>query len=370
MEREGRLLWLDALRGFTMVMVVAYHVAQMSFGESERISASLPFLVLFRMPTFFFVSGFLAYKATAHWTCASVCRLSWKKVRVQMIPTLVFLCVFLVLRKPHFWDAFLASMRSPTKGGYWFTWVLLQMFIVYYLWSWLTRGKGWCAWLLWLLSVLAYETLYVPRVFTYWHDLFFSYSSLLETIKFMQFFLLGNLARRHWDVLLRLFQTRWFFPLCVVLGFLCCADFFRWHCLKLVWTNLPRTLAMYCLLLVLVQCFVHYESVLTPTRPLGHALQLASPSRLARHSPKRALSLLSLLLRFIGQRTLDIYLLHYLFLPRLPEVGAWLNQCHPNFVIDVTLSIGLGLLVVAFCLLTSAVLRTSPFLRLYLFGKQ
>ncbi|MCD8285379.1 MAG: acyltransferase, partial [Prevotellaceae bacterium] len=337
MEREGRLVWLDALRGFTMVMVVAYHVAQMSFGESERISASLPFLVLFRMPTFFFVSGFLAYKATARWTCASVWRLSWKKIKVQMLPTLVFLCVFLVLRKPHFWDALLACLRSPTKGGYWFTWVLLQMFLVYYLWSWLTRGKGWCVWLLWLLSLLAYETLYVPRVFTYWHRPFYSSSSLIETIKFLQFFLLGNLARRHWDTLLGLFQTRWFFPLCAVVGFLCCADYFRWHCLRLVWTNLPRTLAMYCLLLVLVQCFVHYESLLTPSRPLGRALQ------------------------FIGQRTLDIYLLHYLFLPRLPEVGAWLNRCHPNFVLDVTLSVGLGLLVIAFCLLVSAVLRTSPF---------
>ncbi|MCD8304418.1 MAG: acyltransferase [Prevotellaceae bacterium] len=346
MERDGRLLWLDALRGFTMVLVVAYHVAQMSFGESERISASLPFLVLFRMPTFFFVSGFLAYKATARWTCASVWRLSWKKVRVQMLPTLVFLCVFLVLRKPHFWDALLACLRSPTKGGYWFTWVLLQMFLVYYLWSWLTRGKGWCVWLLWLLSLLAYETLYVPRVFTYWHRPFYSSSSLLETIKFMQFFLLGNLARRHWGCLTKLFSSRWFFPLCVVLGFLCCADYFRWHFLKLVWTNLPRTLAMYCLLLVLVQCFVRYESLLTPSRPLGHALQ------------------------FIGQRTLDIYLLHYLFLPRLPEVGAWLNRCHPNFVLDVTLSVGVGLLVIAFCLLVSAVLRTSPFLRLYLFGKR
>ena len=65
---KQRLEWLDAMRGFTMILVVAYHVAQSGFMESEKISASLPFLVLFRMPLFFFVSGFLAYKAKWLWT--------------------------------------------------------------------------------------------------------------------------------------------------------------------------------------------------------------------------------------------------------------------------------------------------------------
>ena len=49
--KKPRLEWLDALRGFTMIMVVAYHVAQMGFGESWRNSSSMPFLVLSRMPS-------------------------------------------------------------------------------------------------------------------------------------------------------------------------------------------------------------------------------------------------------------------------------------------------------------------------------
>ena len=32
--------WLDAMRGLTMILVVAYHVAQISFGVSERTSSS------------------------------------------------------------------------------------------------------------------------------------------------------------------------------------------------------------------------------------------------------------------------------------------------------------------------------------------
>ena len=123
---KQRLEWLDAMRGFTMILVVAYHVAQSGFLESEKISASLPFLVLFRMPLFFFVSGFLAYKATWLWTPQSFAALTWKKIKVQVLPTLVFLCVFIVLRTSYSFDeGWMRAMKTPTKDGYWFT--LLSM---------------------------------------------------------------------------------------------------------------------------------------------------------------------------------------------------------------------------------------------------
>ena len=108
---KQRLEWLDAMRGFTMILVVAYHVAQSGFMESEKISASLPFLVLFRMPLFFFVSGFLAYKEKWLWTPQNFASLTWKKIKVQVLPTLVFLCVFIVLRTQYpFDEGFLRAM--------------------------------------------------------------------------------------------------------------------------------------------------------------------------------------------------------------------------------------------------------------------
>ncbi|MCD8301949.1 MAG: hypothetical protein LUC44_02895, partial [Prevotellaceae bacterium] len=65
-----------------------------------------------------------------------------------------------------------------------------------------------------------------------------------------------------------------------------------------------------------------------------------------------------------------IYLLHYIFLPVMPAVGVWLNDNRPNFLLDVVLSVSVGLVVIGFCLLVSNILRISPFLRLYLFGKK
>lgn len=357
-EQNKRLSWLDALRGFTMILVVAYHVAQFAFQENEKTSAALPFLVLMRMPLFFFVSGFLAYKATFSWTIPNALKLTWKKFKVQVIPTLVFLCLFVIFRKKgDFCDNFMLLMASPTKGGYWFTWVLLQMFIIYYACCYvgnlLQRLVGKNDWLVpsllfvgWAGSVFAYETLYMPKTFTYHKDMFFAYSSLVQTIRYMQFFLLGNIVRRYWRRVEQLFDTSWFFPLVVTLAVICCAEFFQLHTLKKVWVNLPRTTAMYSLLLLTVMFFRHYKTWFDEGKRTGRFLS------------------------FIGTRTLDIYLLHFLLLPKLPQVGEWLNSNQPNFVLSIVLSVSVALVVIAFCLLASQLLRVSPFLQLYLFGKK
>ena len=112
------------------------------------------------------------------------------------------------------------------------------------------------------------------------------------------------------------------------------------------WANLPRTVAMYSLLTIVVMFFRHYQSWFTNDKPIGRGLQ------------------------YIGVRTLDVYLLHYILLPKLPQVGAWFNQNRPNFVLEITVSFSVALVVIAFCLLVSQLLRISPIFRQYLFGRK
>ena len=352
-----RLEWLDAMRGFTMILVVAYHVAQMSFGINEKTSTSLPFFVLFRMPLFFFVSGFLAYKASFEWTWPNALRPTWKKIKIQVLPAFVFLCVFIILRRPEFWGSFEYCMKSPTKGGYWFTWVLLHMFIIYYLACMVQRfisaklkvqstgGQHAVIWVLFVVSLIVYETLYQPSI-SYHKDLFFRYSSLTKTMNFLPFFLFGNLVHRYWDKAQKVVDSSWFFPILTLVAFVSCADIFRWHSLRFEWTNLSRTVAMFSLLTMVVVFFRHYQSWFTQERPIGRALQ------------------------YIGVRTLDVYLIHYILLPKLPQVGVWFNQNRPNFVLEVTVTFAIALVVIAFCLLVSQILRISPMFRQYLFGRQ
>ena len=169
--KKPRLEWLDALRGFTMILVVANHVAGMGFGETWKGSSCMPFLVLFRMPLFFFVSGFLAYKAAQVWNLQNLGSLLMKKIKVQTIPTIVFFFLAMAILRPHFWPAVQEALELPTKGGYWFTIVLLYMFIAYYLFSYLESKLKVRSWipitLFFIVSLGIYETCYLPKYFSW-----------------------------------------------------------------------------------------------------------------------------------------------------------------------------------------------------------
>lgn len=359
-----RMEWLDALRGFTMILVVAYHVGQMCFGMNLKTSTSMPFVVLFRMPLFFFVSGFLVYKVGRQWSLGQLGTLVWKKFRIQVFPTLVFLCVFLIVRTPDFWEGLQKAMCSATKYGYWFTWALLIMFLVYYVAEYVIaafsstslarRLKCACPWLtantvivaLWLLSLAAYETAYMPTFFSYPKSEFMRYSSLIQVVYYLHFFLFGNIVRRYWDRFQRLMDSKWFFPLLMVVAFVCCADTLKWHTLRMMWANLPRTVAMYSMMMVFVMFFRANEHAFSHETRLGRTLQ------------------------YIGVRTLDVYLLHFILMPRLRMVGPWLDAHHPNFLLEQVATLSVAMVVVAFCCFVSAVLRTSPILKKHLFGRK
>ena len=356
--RKPRLEWLDALRGFTMIMVVAYHVALDGFGESWRTSSSMSFLVLFRMPLFFFVSGFLAYKASQVWNLPNLGRLLLKKIRVQTIPTLVFFTLAMAILYKQFWPAVENSYHSPFKGGYWFTIVLLYMFIVYYLFSYAESKLKYRSWIpitvLFVLSLALYETNYQPKYFSWafgykgsktelYH--FLIDSSLVQLLLYFPFFLYGNIVRRYWTQAQRVMDSRWFFPLVVVIVILATLDALKWHTLHMTWAVIPLTVARFGLLTIVFMYFRHYQQYFTKATIMGVSLQ------------------------YIGRRTLDIYLLHYLFLPNLHDIGEFFNKNTHNFAIDSTLSIFFGLLIVGFCIITSNILRISPFFKKWLFGR-
>ena len=73
-------------------------------------------------------------------------------------------------------------------------------------------------------------------------------------------------------------------------------------------------------------------------------------------------------LQYIGKRTLDIYFLHYYFLPyNLSAIGKWLQQ-YPNPLLEFCLSMIFALIVIACCLAVSKLLRISSTLTYLLLG--
>jgi fucose 4-O-acetylase-like acetyltransferase len=356
--KKPRLEWLDALRGFTMILVVSNHVAGMGFGETWKGSSCMPFLVLFRMPLFFFVSGFLAYKAAQVWNLSNLGGLLWKKIKVQTIPTIVFFFLAMAILKPHFWPAVEEALQLPTKGGYWFTIVLLYMFVVYYLFAYLESKLKWKSWvpitLLFIISLCVYETCYLPRYFDWAaghrgtkSDLYFFLreSSLIQLMLYFPFFLFGNIVHRYWDSAQKVMDSKWFFPILIVVIVMATLDALKWHTLRMAWANLPQTIAKFGLLTITFMYFRYYKEFFTKFSIIGSSLQ------------------------YIGRRTLDIYLIHFLFMPDVPQIGEYFKVHSSNFVIDLMLSMMMALIIIGFCIITSNILRISPFLKKWLFGR-
>ena len=230
------------------------------------------------------------------------------------------------------------------------------MLLTYYLFSYveskcLPRRLSWIPiTFLFVVSLCLFETCYLPRYFS-WAlgykgepNAFMNYSSLVEMIRYFPFFLFGTMVHRYWDRAQRLMDSSWFFPVVTVLAVVCTLEVIVWHNLRLAWASFPHTLAMFLLLSMVFMFFRYYRDFFEQTR-FGQSLQ------------------------FIGRRTLDIYLLHYFFLPKLPMVGEFFRVNRHNFILDTTASLAIALLVVAFCVLASNILRVSPFLKKYLFGR-
>ena len=346
-----------------MILVVTNHVALKSFGMQIRWSAALQFFLLFRMPLFFFISGYLAYKASRVWNARTLGELSLKKLRVQIIPTVVFFLLFLAMvPSTPFLFNLNEALASSMKAGYWFTLVLLYMLLTFYVFSYVESKLSifnfqssifnWLPiTLLFIVSLGFFETCYLPRHFSWalgykgQPNEFLNYSSLVEMFRYFPFFLYGAIVHRYWQQAQRLMDSRWFFPVVTALAIVCTLDVIKWHTLRMEWTAIPHTLAMFLLLSMVFMFFRHYHEFFEQTR-FGTGLQ------------------------FIGRRTLDIYLLHYFFLPKLPMVGQFFYQHrHNNFILDTTASLAVALLVVAFCVITSQLLRVSPFFKKYLFGR-
>jgi fucose 4-O-acetylase-like acetyltransferase len=353
--KKPRLEWLDALRGFTMILVIANHVAGLGFGLSPKVSSSMQFLVMFRMPLFFFVSGFLAYKASQLWDIKNLSMLMLKKIRVQTIPTIVFFLIGAAILGKQFMPTVEDWLTRPLKGGYWFTIVLLYMFIVYYLFSYVESKLKWKSWIpitfLFLISLCCYETCYQPKYFSWafgWRGApseFMDTSSISQLFLYFPFFLYGNIVRRYWEGAQRIMDSKWFYPLLIIVVIFSALDALKWHTLRMTWAIIPLTLARFALLTIVFMYFRHYQQYLTKYTIIGSTFQ------------------------YIGRRTLDIYLIHYLFLPNLPTIGSFFNQYRHNFVLDTSLSFFLALLVIGFSIITSNILRISPFFKKWLFGR-
>ena len=328
---KQRIEYIDAMRGFTMILVVYSHICSICLGDMWMGWNDVFFL--FRLPCFFFISGWL-FETMARKPFWEVAR---RKMMVQLVPTFIFL--FLLAPPPEFFH-----QLGALKGGYWFTCVLFEFFILYMLSVRLCRKWDFGIALLIALGAFVYARYYHEILSSAdgWQIHAINLLGFLSVVvwRYFLFFYIGAWVRRHFDAFVR-------------------------------WTDKPVVILAITIVFALVASTPHkdhliYEMLRFYIGGISGMWMVFCFFRLS--ASWLQWIHLSKPLQNVGTRTLDIYLLHYFFLPRFLMPYAGLLQNYENSAIEFIVILSIALLVLSVTLLASYVIRLSSFLRHYLFG--
>lgn len=346
-----RIEYIDALRGFTMILVVAVHVYSLCFMQGNVKEYDLSynnFFGLFRMPLFFFISGFVFYKNDRYWDFVTLKKFISNKIRVQLFSTLVFLFMFCLLYQRDI----KYSVFDSQKSGYWFTYALFIYFLLYI-------GLDKAIYMLSRKTTFSNHTIFISIVVGLLFFYFINNGVLLSILtprvtslfsiskwQYFIFFSFGCFIHKYYINFLELHNLRYVKGLALII-FVCTSICLFYqnnnHILYIHNYILKLVTALLGIILVMI-LFKDNESHLSSSTKLGSCLQ------------------------HIGKHTLDIYFLHYFFLPyNLEFIGEWLDK-NPNPLLEFCMSLSLALIVIVCCLLVSKTIRISPTLTYLLLG--
>lgn len=335
---KQRIGYIDAMRGVTILLVVYSHLYVLGIKTSPESWLQETFR-LFRMPLFFFISGFIAYTAVERFSNLEYGKRLLKKAKVQLIPTVVFVTLFLLAKGLDFNHLFLSG---GALAGYWFTVALFWMFVAYYTVSWLSNKINPRLFipLLAIVAVTGFELFADTKIYV--DNDAAALLCLKHSSHYMMFFVIGILFRKYMDVMSSWLRNN-YVRAGLLAAFVVCAYVVRhtpkadpWH------FYLENIVGPIAGLLTVVAIFQR------------HATYFESDNKLCRA------------LRFLGKRTLDIYLLHYFM---LPDLGILKFLFRPdNCAFEFPIALIAVLIITGMCLLASAVIRNSDFLAHWLFG--
>lgn len=179
-----------------------------------------------------------------------------------------------------------------------------------------------------------------------WLTGFFSISQF----RYYLFFLFGVLVKRYYEKFDAIIEKRWFIAIVIVLFFVLQSftHFITDQNRGIVWqiegSVIKPTLGFLGIIIVF-SCFKKYKEFFSKNTFIGRALQ------------------------YTGQRTLDIYLLHFFVLPQNLQMIGDFFAIYNNPLLELVAGLILAILIIGFCLFVSNVIRRSDVLAKLLFGK-
>lgn len=347
-----RLEYIDAMRGFTMLLVVLAHVLMFSYHESEETIVTFnQAIYYFYIPLFFLISGFVFYKAARVWNLETIRDFLSKKVMILIFPTLFFLIIYDLL----FDYNIVNSIVSVTRYGYWFTITLFGYFVIYSVLSFCIKRLKfkWAEIAIWTFVLIG--SLFAAEACTILENIVPAWCLGLFGINAMRyfcFFFLGTMVKRYFDLFVKTTDNGLVMALVILLFF--AEVVFRKRIDSLIMPDggVPFVLiyefrfllAGVLGIMIVFTFFRKNESSFTQNTRVGRCLQ------------------------YVGRRTLDVYLLHYFFLPRNLEIVGQFFKNNTNPSVEFFVSLLITVWVVSLSLCMSNILRLSSFMEHYLFG--
>lgn len=351
-----RIGYIDALRGFTMIVVVFTHIQYFCYGEFTHLDPSTSricdniliyrnFFTLFFMPMFFFISGFVLYKPQKDWSIKSCLRFVGGKGLLLLVPTIIFISLYIAT-----FDASISLLYQSARLGYWFTIALFEYYLLYAVFRMLSqmfkRREG-----IDLLLLVGSTILYFAVTQSVLGRLGISNEMIsllgLDQLRFFFYFAIGTLVKKHFNHLKAFMENGKLIALVIItfLGLFLHVNRENFEFANAMVYHLYNFIGGLLSLFLLFLFFYKYQNLFNTTKA-GKALQ------------------------YIGQNTLAIYMLHYFFLPRnLQFIGNFFVQ-HPNPTIELLLTMSIALAIIFISLIINSLIETSPFLAHYLFGKK
>lgn len=334
-----RLEYIDALRGLGILMVVYHHICVMSMRNTLYESCVNSFIITVFMPLFFFIGGFVAYKKI-DWTLSTGFKIIANKTRTLLVP---FISMFLFCMIYYKLDIY-QYIIDHYKCGFWFIWVLYQIFII------------------WILINILYHKLRTNKkhyfitggiIFSFFimilsHKLSYNnpiigFFSLDFTCQFLFYFLLGSFFKKYVERFNALCSNREFIIIIFLLSFLqfTGVDF---PLIQHI-TTISRIILLYIV-------FYTYRDYFATTTNCSKALT------------------------YIGKHTLEIYLIHYFLLFKIDNVANYLYNLQNSYcfrggagLFPEILIIGTLAIVISFsCIIIRKIIDTIPYLSMLCFG--
>ena len=335
-----------------MILVVFAHVETFMFSidPGETFISSL--FISFRMPLFFFISGYISCNVNKVWDKTLYIRNIVKKIRIQLIPTFFFGLLFTYLFSKG--DIF-SFINNYHKYGYWFTFCLLGMFIILYLNNLIicvcvkNKKNKKIAISLFTIAILLF-------VFKYGYDVSPRIRSIADIFCFHQvcmyfpFFIIGYIASLFKESFNDFLDNQ---KIQVVIFTLFCITFYFQYTLPtyvyeanyalLIYRMMSYILVGFLGICIVYNFFRKNSAFFSKQTKVGTTLQK------------------------IGVRTLDVYMIHYFFLSKV-NLGGLDKFLRSNIILELFIGALLSVIIVYCCIFVANLLRISKNLSYYLFG--